>query len=694
VGVGFNSGPVTVSGGTTPYTYSIVGTLPTGLTINTSTGAVTGTPTASGTFTVKVTDANGASSTGCLITINPSLSVTCAAQTTATVGVVFNSGPLTVTGGTAPYIFSIVGTLPAGLSLNSGNGAITGTATATGTFSVKVTDATGASSTACAITVKPAPPVVTCPPDITVASCFAGYCTYTPGDYGAPCNGNNASSILANCFGKVYTNGYVQCGLGSYPGYCVKFTSWNAAQNFVGCGGTPGCLNGNYNNPSSCSAGSFAGQVLCLKLNVDLGDNKSVSGFSGGCGDLVLNDPTCPLNGSSVRQILSLCHTALGGGNISSSGCTISTLNQICSNLNQSCEGGNPSAWCQGHLVPPCVTNVSPTVTGYPTVVDSCAISNKMTYTDVITAGTCPGNYVIARTWWEVDGCGNSNYCTQKIYVGSSLASVCGTVFMDCNGDGFLTPGFDVGMSNITVTLKNSANVVVATNQTDVNGNYCFYNLTPGTYSTSIVQPANNAQTAGTHTYHWVNNNGQQCWTENDGYQHCKGANGVDCWTANDGYQHWKNANNQDCWTDRYGYSHTQACTYVSCDAPKNNTETFTLAACQSLTCVNFSYQGTLAKPVVVVSGPSYGHCGQTITYTCNVSNSGTACFSACQVSACGQTFNCPALSPGQSCSFQINHQCQWSDFSTYNCQATATCNYPSSRTCTAQGSCSTQIGW
>ena len=38
--------PLTASGGTTPYAYSYTGTLPAGLSFNTSTGAVTGTPTA------------------------------------------------------------------------------------------------------------------------------------------------------------------------------------------------------------------------------------------------------------------------------------------------------------------------------------------------------------------------------------------------------------------------------------------------------------------------------------------------------------------------------------------------------------------------------------------------------------------------------------------------------------------------
>ena len=45
VGVPYNSGPMNVTGGTAPYTYSILGTLPGGLTLNTTTGAITGTAT-------------------------------------------------------------------------------------------------------------------------------------------------------------------------------------------------------------------------------------------------------------------------------------------------------------------------------------------------------------------------------------------------------------------------------------------------------------------------------------------------------------------------------------------------------------------------------------------------------------------------------------------------------------------------
>src|SRR5204862_7221236 len=113
---------VTASGGTTPYTWSLAsGTLPTGLTLSSS-GAISGTPTVTGTsnFTVKVTDANSNTATqGLSITVNAALTVTSTPLPAATQNP-RSSAPVTASGGTTPYAWSLAsGALPTGLTLSS-----------------------------------------------------------------------------------------------------------------------------------------------------------------------------------------------------------------------------------------------------------------------------------------------------------------------------------------------------------------------------------------------------------------------------------------------------------------------------------------------------------------------------------------------------------------------------------------------
>lgn len=155
VGAFYNQIPVAIEG-TPPYTWSIsAGTLPLGLSINSTTGAITGTPTTAGvsSFTLEVTDATAATATANLsITIQPKLVLTSSGTLPAgSVGSVY-AQTLTATGGVLPYIFTLANgsALPSALTINENSGVIAGVPAATGTsnFDVVVTDSQGTTSSA------------------------------------------------------------------------------------------------------------------------------------------------------------------------------------------------------------------------------------------------------------------------------------------------------------------------------------------------------------------------------------------------------------------------------------------------------------------------------------------------------------------------------------------------------------------
>jgi hypothetical protein len=150
VGIAY-SATLAASGGTAPYTWSLTtGSLPAGLALNSSTGAISGTPTAAVTntaLTFKVTDSSNPVQTKTanltLTIVAPGLQITTSSLPNGQVGTAYST-TLSATGGTPPYTWSITsGTLPAGLTLNSSTGAITGTPTATianTALTIKVSD--------------------------------------------------------------------------------------------------------------------------------------------------------------------------------------------------------------------------------------------------------------------------------------------------------------------------------------------------------------------------------------------------------------------------------------------------------------------------------------------------------------------------------------------------------------------------
>jgi hypothetical protein len=148
--------PVTAAAGTTPYAFTIAPTLPGGLTLNATTGAISGTPTAAlatTTFTITVTDASNATASRTFtLTVNGSVVATpTIANKTLTAGSAAAAfTPVTASGGTSPYTFAITPALPAGLSLNTTTGAISGTPTvaaAAANYTVTASDSLGSAAT-------------------------------------------------------------------------------------------------------------------------------------------------------------------------------------------------------------------------------------------------------------------------------------------------------------------------------------------------------------------------------------------------------------------------------------------------------------------------------------------------------------------------------------------------------------------
>ena len=215
-------------------TYSISPSLPTGLSMSTSTGVISGTPTVAQTATTYViTGTAGAESATTSVTISVS-SITPATQTLSGNAntAITASTAFTPTAFTGAVSYAVTtGTLPTGLSISSSTGVISGTPTATSsaTITITATGATSGSATAAvtfaitnaiAVTVTASSHTVTAGaavPTITGASSVSGVsrtgetCTTTyttssaAGTYPTTCSGGSAAGYAITYVAGVIT---------------------------------------------------------------------------------------------------------------------------------------------------------------------------------------------------------------------------------------------------------------------------------------------------------------------------------------------------------------------------------------------------------------------------------------------------------------------------------------------------------
>jgi hypothetical protein len=140
---------VSTTGGSGVYQWSIAaGALPPGLTLNTTTGVISGTPSAASTSSVTIRAADASDSTNTALRtftiviaaaqVTPTIAITTTTVPEAVRGVAY-AAAIATSGGRAPLAWSIAtGSLPPGLTLNASTGVISGTPRNAGVWSVTV----------------------------------------------------------------------------------------------------------------------------------------------------------------------------------------------------------------------------------------------------------------------------------------------------------------------------------------------------------------------------------------------------------------------------------------------------------------------------------------------------------------------------------------------------------------------------
>jgi hypothetical protein len=203
---------ISATGGNGTYSYAVTGgALPAGLTLDSGSGVLSGTPTASGTFTFDITATDQTSPAGSgsrnytLAIAVPNITVAPTAVSGATAGAAYSQS-FSGSGGNGSYTFAMTaGTLPTGLGFDAGTATVSGTPLASGSFTFDITatdQTTPAGSGSRSYTLNVAPPTITLSPP-----------SLTSGIGGEPHNQSVSASGGIGTYTYTLTNGTLPNGL-------------------------------------------------------------------------------------------------------------------------------------------------------------------------------------------------------------------------------------------------------------------------------------------------------------------------------------------------------------------------------------------------------------------------------------------------------------------------------------------------
>jgi len=265
-----------------PTSFGATG-LPTGLSVATATGLISGTPSVTGSFaaTITATNAGGSGTQGFSIIITVATvapTITSTAPPGGTVGTPY-SRTFTATG-TTPITWSIAtGTVPPGVTLNAASGVLSGTPTTAGTFGFLVQAANGTPPNATQnVTITIAPAAV--PP--TVALSLSSPTATTGSAIGLVLNISNpgTSTLTTGAFTFTYPAGVVTATAPGIVNSCSGTVTAAAGSSSVSASGlalgpSGTCAVGV--SVSSATAGSYVFTFPAGGFSASTGSNSSAS---------------------------------------------------------------------------------------------------------------------------------------------------------------------------------------------------------------------------------------------------------------------------------------------------------------------------------------------------------------------------------------------------------------------------------